>query len=53
MMAILRNGNEIAPPKKGILGRVLVGSVDGKTTCWRLDGKWRWDDVDHPLDVVA
>jgi hypothetical protein len=52
-MATLRNGMEIATPTKGILGRVLVGLVDGKVMCWRLDGKWRWDDVDHPLDVMS
>ncbi|MCV9964362.1 hypothetical protein OIU34_20960 [Pararhizobium sp. BT-229] len=48
----LRNGETVHDVSKGILGRVLVGRREGKPICWTLEGRWRWDDQDHPLDIV-
>ncbi|MNU27336.1 hypothetical protein D3C71_157230 [compost metagenome] len=50
----LRSGSTVSFSGKGVLGRILVGR-DPKTDkpiCWHLSGRWRWDDQDHPLDIV-
>jgi hypothetical protein len=50
----LRNGSTVGFYGKGVLGRILVGTDPdtGKPICWNLSGRWRWDDQDHPLDII-
>jgi hypothetical protein len=52
----LRNGETVCDVAKGPLGRVVVGVriVDDKQvpSCWNMDGRWRWDDKDRPLDIM-
>jgi hypothetical protein len=53
MQVTLRNGRAVQLAGKGPLGRILVGRAeDGSPMSWHLSGRWRWDDVDHPLDIV-
>lgn len=48
-----RNGALGGLRGKGILGRVLLGlDSNGNVTCWNLEGRYRWDGKDHPLDIV-
>lgn len=51
----LRSGSTVQFSGKGILGRILVGRDPGtgKPISWNLSGRWRWDDQDHPLDIVG
>jgi hypothetical protein len=48
----LRNGETVHDVSKGVLGRVLVGRRQEKPICWTLEGRWRFDDQDHPLDII-
>jgi hypothetical protein len=50
----LRNDSQVLFGGKGPLGRILVGRdpETDKPISWHLSGRWRWDDQDHPLDIV-
>lgn len=50
---VLRDGTLGKVVGKGPLGGVLVVEVNGVGTCRNQNnGRWRWDDVDDPRDIV-
>jgi hypothetical protein len=52
----LRNGEQVIlfTSVKGGLGRVRTGRIwkNRDPITWNLEGRWRWDGQDHPLDIV-
>lgn len=49
----LRNGQEARVDGRGtISSNVLIGRLDDRPICWNGSGRWRWDDQDHPLDLL-
>lgn len=51
----LRNGDRaILFVSKGGLSRVRTGRIwrNREAITWNLEGRWRWDGQDHPLDIV-
>ena len=47
-----RDGRQAEIIGKGILGNMLVGTIEEETTVWFPDKRWRMDSVDHPNDIV-
>lgn len=54
VMVRLRNGESAIFFGKGPLGRTTVGRIwsNRDSITWNLEGRWRWDGQDHPLDIV-
>jgi hypothetical protein len=51
----LRNGDQaILFNRTGGLSRVKTGVIwkNRESVTWNLEGRWRWDGQDHPLDIV-
>ncbi|NTF18203.1 hypothetical protein G6L37_07270 [Agrobacterium rubi] len=50
----LRSGSVVNLSGRGALGRILNGfdPATGRVITWNLNGRWRWDDQDHEMDIV-